>query len=172
VSIETGATGPQGPPGEEGPPGEGVTPGLEHRLQVLLTSTEGIRKQLRLENQKRDRRIFWSRVLVVIALVVGAGGVFSGLRASNDLHTSNARTTNARIVSCDQYNVQERAQVHAEEAAWRNFGKAFIDADPSARDAILGFLPKQYALIIAAHKSRDCSPAGVAKYLGQASTIH
>lgn len=141
---------------------------LEDRLEALLKSTEGIREGIAEENRRRDKRIRWTRnasILVALIAVVGIAVGTVGIKTAVD---ANHERDSARVASCLQFNLQQKAQAAAEIAESRDFVAALVkDAgnSPAAVASGKAFDRSHDSLIGDAHASRDCTPAGIARYL-------
>lgn len=133
--------------------------------------------------QKLSRSTNWFSTLLVLAVaVVFASSVWtnykvitltSGLRQTqNQLSAEQRRsadqTTAARFASCHQYNHQQDLQVDAEKTEIR-FAVNQLTAHstrPGISQDVTAFLEGYDTTVRNSHKPRDCSAAGIAKYLG------
>lgn len=153
----------------------GEQPSLEERLEVLLDSTEGIREQIRLENDaseerfrvnetrlRTNRRAFIAALIAAfLALIVGGLGV----KTARD---ANADRDSARIASCKQYNRQQKVQIEAETIQSHDLVNALARgiSDPTRRAQQVALYNKTHDAIIAGgHPRRDCTPEGIRLYL-------
>lgn len=163
---------------------------LEGRLDAVLESTEGIRREIKIENERRDaldkrrvktiRRVtqFASAVALVAVIGVGVGirgevdahrAQLAATKAEHDLVVNQESTTRARKASCDQDNNQ---RARAEKAFEDN--AAVIVAQlrlvnphptPNQQQGYLDYLAAQHRKGIADFPQRDCSPGGIASFL-------
>lgn len=141
---------------------------LEDRLEALLKSTEGIRAGIERENRRRDKKIKTNMFAIAFALVVGVVGITVGGIGIKTAVDANHERDGARIASCIQYNLQQKAQAAAEIAESRDFVAALVEDagnSPAAVASGKAFDRSHDSLIGDAHASRDCTPAGIARYL-------
>lgn len=144
---------------------------LEDRLGSLLIAISELRSDIANENIQRDlrirsseRAIFWSRVANGVAGLVALAAVFVGFSARADLHSSLRNTASQRIASCVQYNRQQVEQRNAEKSEIRQLTSL---AQAGQLAAVKKFLADYDATVDKAHTPRDCTAAGIEKYLDQ-----
>lgn len=156
---------------------------LEGRLDSLLESTESIRTEIKKENKKRDVRIRTNRVATFAAIVAAVIGIFIGgvgvaeaHSAANSARQANraaavivANTNRSRKASCDQYNNQQTVLDAAQKDQIRVLVKAVtptgVRDTPELRKRIADFYVLYDKKVDQDYPARDCSPAGIAKYL-------
>lgn len=150
-------------------------PTLETRLENLLESTEGIREAIATENTKRDLAIRSNRrvlrgVILSVAVMIAAIviTVAYAVRSSDDLHAFRSSTTTARIFSCKQDVAKAKLQIRAEKAEIRKTIGALAaqSHDPNIAARVHAFYVDYDRTVEAEHPLRDCTPAGIAAYLG------
>lgn len=143
----------------------------EEKLDDLLLAIDGehgVNARLKdLKDSARTRTIVLvAAITVALAVAVVASGV--GFKAANDLRTSKAATQRARVASCHQFNVQQKAQANAETVEIRAVVFAIVAGDRSAETThrVEQFYLKYDRLIAESHPLRDCTAAGINRYLG------
>lgn len=168
---ETGARGPVGPRGRDG----SLPEDFMGRFDAAVASVDRLYEEIarenairNTENAKRDQRIKtnrrWNRGVMVLALI----GILVGVRGVRLQHEANASTKAARIGSCLQYNRQQADQTQAEISQSHDLIATLAKGAPKgpATDAAVARYNRSHdALIRGEHKARDCSPAGIKKYL-------
>lgn len=138
---------------------------LEERLETLLESTEGIREQIVEENRRAKSRARRHLAAIALALLVGVFGVKATVDANNERDS-------ARVASCLQYNKQQAAQAGVEVGESEDFVSALEGRHPTAKlqAAAKAFNREHDRKINNAHAGRDCSPAGIRRYLSTPTT--
>lgn len=146
------------------------------KLDQLLVAIETTREETARQNKLRDRRIQRSGIAIVAAFVVGIGGGIyawsangSANEAKDALKASQAQTQVARRASCDQSN---RATQNTRDALVG--GIAIVQPGPTATPEQVAALVQFKADYKAATEKklplRDCTDAGIAKFLGITTT--
>lgn len=124
---------------------------------------------------RRSSALFTTVAAIIIAVIL-ASGVYTNIRVfqiTNELgrtqRSEAAQTVIARRASCLQYNAQEAAQVIAEKVEIRAVVAALTagDMSPSTVQRVAVFLAGYDLTVDHAHRARDCSPDGIARYLNQ-----
>lgn len=155
---------------------------LEDMADRLDEKLGGLRTDMAVEAEKRDKRIrtnritTWAAVLVgVLGIVVGAVGVVAALDARSNLAAYLADRNVARVASCFQSNeaVQKNADV-----VKQNFddfidllvsyagGTADVQKVQNAKDRQHASIQKVADTPLAkGGLRRDCSPAGIKAFL-------
>lgn len=156
---------------------------LQDRLDTLLESTESIRAEIKKENAKHDVRIRTNRratfaaiIVGLLGVLVGGAGVDSAHNASASAHKANAAVVKSnrivkisRTASCNQ---SVKFQLN-QRAAEKDQIRVVVDAltaqevrSPALTARIDAFYDTYDKKVDQDHELRDCSRAGIAKYLG------
>lgn len=128
---------------------------LGEQVGAALGALDSFRLAYEKQEKRRNRA-------VVVALVVAFVAIGIAFAARQDLHQSVSHTAQQRIAACVQYNIQQRAQVAAEEKEIRQLTN---QAQPGTEARIASFLAGYDKTVEKAHVPRDCTPAGIAAYL-------
>lgn len=132
---------------------------------------------------KLNRSTNWFSSLLVIAVaVVFASSIWTNYKVitlTSGLNHTQAhlamvqrdeaeQTRVARIASCRQFDVQQRSNVAAQIKLSEDFVAALTagSTDPIIAARAVAFNASHDALIRAKYPLRDCSPSGIARYLG------
>lgn len=136
------------------------------RLGSLQSSIDSVRGDMEREAVKRDKRIKtnqWAIGITVVAALLAIGVGALGVKTARDANHDRAQRT---VVACEQYNRQQKDQARAEREESHDFVTALSEGatDPNIAAKVKAFNAKHDALIAAAHKLRDCTPAGIRAY--------
>lgn len=154
----------------DGTPGELADSGdIAGALRSLDRSLDGIGRRM---DRKFGRNLMVMGVLVGVVVVLAfsvwntAG---SARKAHNALSDYIAATQVARVASCENSNVSELKQAAAEKIESHDFVAGLIagSTDPAVIARGAAFNATHDRLITGAHSLRDCSPAGIARFLNQ-----
>lgn len=160
---------------------------LLEAIGEVQKSIDGVRLDMTRRTNVNRNAIIVAVVLTVVALGVGAAGFISAHTANRSADTANrsAHTARAslaaylkdrdaaRIGSCLQANIQQSQQADAEVKQSHDFIAQLTkgSVDPRLPARVKAYNDEHDALIRDSHALRDCSPAGIRKYLAtQAAT--
>lgn len=131
-------------------------------------------RELRIESAERSvsfaRKIAAGAICAALVAFVAAGFAYSSAHTAREaLATSKESTQDARVGSCEQYNVQQDQGIASDEAEWRTFIAA-IAPNPNMAIArrVDAFLHGPHGLdasAVSGHPKRVCTTDGIAKYL-------
>ena len=148
---------------------------LEQRLIALLESTEGIRSEIRVENVKRDKRIRTNQIAIIITSILGVIGISVGAAGFHSQQVANRNNAKARIASCLQYNQQQKDNAEIDIHDSHDLIALAIASNPKSKTANPKTIKKFEDRFNKVHDAsirfrhaqhyRDCSPAGIRKYL-------
>ncbi len=143
---------------------------LGDRLKTINTTLEKLRADLARDNEKRDKRIRLHRIAIACAFLVAGFGVLVGAWGIHEVRNANDERDTARLAACRQYNEQEQQGIDASTAQSHD---ALVQLTGLAVDIGVqlppGFIDsyneRHDKLIRMGHPLRDCTPAGIDKYL-------
>lgn len=149
---------------------------LNARLDLMIDKIDVLRQETEREGEKRDTRIRTNRILNGFAFVLVVVAIFIALAGIRAQDNASASSHDARIASCNQYNMQQHAQAQAERSEFGALDAAFraaVAANPpgtaeeAARTAaFFRDLDTRIArAVVAGHQQRDCTPEGIKKFL-------
>lgn len=148
-------------------PIEDDDPGIRARLDRLTDTLDGVHETLRLENEKRDKRIRTNRWAIALALIVGIVGGIIGIVGINEIRKTNRERDESRVAACQQYNLQQDQGIAAEIAQSHDFVDAITAGRPDLAQVVIDYNRRHDRLIREGHPKRDCSPQGIEEYLEQ-----
>lgn len=153
---------------------------IEERLDAVLESTEGIRVEIKTENERRDAQDRANKEAIrkskrlgrvgigvgVVGLVVAIVAVTFGIRASNDLHAFKSQIQTARRSGCIESNNQQRRSILGAEKGERTTINALLAAfkAPSNTPTVVAFYAKYDAQQEGNFPRRGCTPAALEAY--------
>lgn len=104
---------------------------------------------------------------MVMALTVGFVLTWTHHIDQRSISGQKSEISTSRVASCNQSNTQQTDQAKAEKAEIRILIAALAQGttDPSISDRIKTFYKDYDAQVDSAHPQRDCTTAGIAKFL-------
>lgn len=152
---------------------------LTELLEEVLGSTKGIRDEMVIENRKRDTRIRTNRYAVVLAglaaligCIVGIQGQKAAHKATHAVQISEQERTERTLASCLQANVAADTAIKAADkhdiVLSNNLAPAPRTAKTQQRVDV--FLKQEHQSAVEGNPLRDCSPAGIEKFLQVTTT--
>ncbi len=148
---------------------------LVAQIASLDAALGSVHETLKAEGVKRDKRIRsnrWATALAILAALIGIGvgilGVNAGRSSQRALDEANAQRNENKIAACLQYKKQQEQGIDSDIAQSHDLIDALAASSPQtpATDtAVVAYNEKHDALIREGHPLRDCSPAGIEKYL-------
>lgn len=115
-----------------------------------------------------ESRLFWNRLSAWVGIAAAVVAIVVAVVATHELAAYKADNQAARVASCEQFNMQAAAGRAADKA---NIRVLTAQAGPATDPAhIRAFLAQYDASVDRGHPTRDCSPAGIAKYLSGTTT--
>lgn len=115
------------------------------------------------QNIRGARRRNIAIALVVFALVVVVVVVSWAFKHQHD--EDQAKTQQARVGSCIQFNVNQKAQRDAIVTGIGDALDKLLPADPRSQAFVAQFRTEAAVTVAAQLPYRDCSPAGIAEFL-------
>lgn len=153
---------------------------LPERLAAATAELAAARQAFETQAVTNERRMAANRRMTVwalragaVAMLVALVGVTVGIVGAHDRAVSTRDTNAKRVASCLQFNVQQRNQRDAEVAESHDFVAALVGtagSTPQAERLADSFNTNHDRLIRNSHADRDCTPAGIAKYLSTPTT--
>lgn len=159
---------------------------LRERVGTAVDALEGLRGDYARQERQRNRAVIVALAIAIVAVLVAASGVRDAHSASRDAHRARLEAVHAskslatfkvqqaeiRSAACLQYNRDAKRQVNAEKAEVRTLLTAALAAFPNTTPAegkrfLAAVLAAYDRTVDASHPRRDCTPAGIAAYLGQ-----
>lgn len=88
--------------------------------------------------------------------------------ARDDLKRTIEQNAEARVAGCEQYNAQQEIVKAGDKAEIRIVVAALVPHPSPAQQVRIDAFYRRYNHVVEiTHPARDCSPAGIAKYLQQ-----
>lgn len=125
-------------------------------LETLNRSVERMSRRLSV-----TRFALWiAAVLTVVALVIAVIGIHAQVSSTNN-------TRHARVAACDQYNGQQSQGIVASDAhdVVEAANIAPLPRTPAVAKRVEAYLKQEHTTAVKGHPLRNCSLAGIAKYL-------
>lgn len=150
-----------------------MTPEQERKVDELTGGVGQVNKQLTDLRRKARRRTQILSAALAVALLVALWATHVAREAQSDLHTSVSNTATARVESCKNSNHDKISGAHKDIRLSHDTVLALVHTSGSSASAHAAALStahsfnvKHDALIRKSYARRDCSPEGIARYLG------
>lgn len=135
-------------------------------MPTLIAATNRLTEEIKgfRDDVRKLRFRFWLQVFVTILVIVALAWQW---RSNVE---RNAEQQRARVASCLQFNLQEKAQIAAEIAQSHDLAGRLANGipDPVRRERELSAYNASHdALIASGHPLRDCTTEGISRYLSK-----